>query len=130
MINIAELLQDPDFTQVIQVNRRIKGFVQTGPAAGEVTTDTVLRTVRMCVQPIKDADDLNVLPEGQRSNKNMKFYAAEVLYCDDGDQPSGTGQAIFDTVVWSNEKYKLLHVRFWKDYGYWEAIGVNSERLS
>ena len=129
MINIAELLQDPDFTQLIQVSRRSTGFVQTGPSAGEVTTDTVLRTIRMCVQPIKDADDLNVLPEGQRSNKNMKFYASEQLYCDDGDQPTGSGQAVFDTVLWSGEKYKLLHVRFWKDYGYWEAIGVNSERL-
>lgn len=129
MINIAELLRDPDFTQLIQVNRRLNSFVSSGDAAGEVQIDMVLRTVRMCVQPVKDPNDLNVLPEGQRSNKMMKFYASEVLYCDDGDQASGSGQAVFDVVLWNNEEYKLLHVRYWADYGYWEAIGINSERL-
>lgn len=129
MINIAELLKDPDFTQLVQVNRRTNSFVSSGGAAGEVQIDTVLRTVRMCVQPLKDADDLSVLPEGQRSSKMMKFYAAEVLYCDDGDQATGSGQAVFDMVMWNGEKYKLLHIRYWSDYGYWEAIGVNSERL-
>lgn len=129
MINIAELLKDPDFTQMIDVYRRVNSFVESGPTAGEVQITTVLRQIRMCVQPVKDPDDLNVLPEGQRSNKTMKFYSSEILYCDDGDQSIGSGQAVFDMVMWGGGKYKLMHVRFWSDYGYWEAIGVNSERL-
>jgi hypothetical protein len=129
VLNIAELLSDPDFVQNVVVNRRINQMITTGDAAGEVTIETFLLTVPMCVQPIKDADDLLVLPEGQRSSKMMKFYSLQALHCDDGDPPSGSNDAIFDVVQWGNEKYKLLHVRNWSDYGYYEAIGVNSERL-
>lgn len=129
MLNIAELLTDPDFVQNVTINRRVNQLVTTGDAAGEVTIDTFLLTVPMCVQPIKDADDLLVLPEGQRSNKMMKFYSLQPMYCDDGDLPAGSADARFDVVQWGTEKYKLLHVRNWSDYGYYEAIGVNSERL-
>lgn len=129
MINIAELLNDPDFVQDVVVNRRVNHLVTTGDAAGEIAIDTFLLTVPMCVQPVKDADDLNVLPEGQRSAKSMKFYSLQALHCDDGDLAAGADNAIFDVVQWNGEKYKLLHVRVWADYGYYEAIGVNSERL-
>jgi hypothetical protein len=129
VLNIAELLTDPDFVQNVTINRRVNQLVTTGDAAGEVTISTFLLTVPMCVQPIKDADDLLVLPEGQRSNKMMKFYSLQAMYCDDGDLPAGATDARFDVVQWGTEKYKLLHVRNWSDYGYYEAIGVNSERL-
>lgn len=129
MLNIAELLTDPDFVQNVVVNRRVNQMITTGDAAGEVTIETFLLTVPMCVQPIKDADDLLVLPEGQRSSKMMKFYSLLALHCDDGDQATGSADAMFDVVQWGSEKYKLLHVRNWSDYGYYEAIGVNSERL-
>ena len=129
MINIAELLSDPDFVQNVVVNRRVNQLVTTGPGAGEVTITTFLVTIPMCVQPVKDPDDLNVLPEGQRSNKTMKFYSLQALHCDDGDQSAGAADAVFDVVQWNGEKYKLLHVRSWADYGYYEAIGVNSERV-
>lgn len=129
MINIAELLNDPDFVQDVVVNRRVNHLVTTGAGAGEVTITTFLVTIPMCVQPVKDPDDLNVLPEGQRSNKTMKFYSLQALHCDDGDQSSGAADAVFDVVQWNGEKYKLLHVRSWADYGYYEAIGVNSERV-
>jgi len=129
MLNIAELLSDPDFVQSVVVNRRVNQLVTTGDAAGEIGIQTFLLSVNMCVQPVKDPDDLNVLPEGQRSSKMMKFYSLVALHCDDGDLPSGSTDAIFDVVQWNGEKYKLLHVRNWADYGYYEAIGVNSERL-
>ena len=115
MINIAELITDPDFAQSYTVVRSVGGWVQ----GRFVKTEQSL----LFTGPIIAANqkEVNMLPEGDRVAGMMVFYTT-------ADNPFLMSrvegeEGLSDQPIWRGDRYKLLQVYQYDDYGYQKAIG-------
>jgi hypothetical protein len=113
MINIAELINDPDFVQNYTVYRKDATWSE-----GETTqTETKLKFTGVVVAA--NTRDVNMLPEGDRIAGLMVFYTTT-------DKPfyptRSTGTS--DEILWRGDRYKLMQVYPYDDYGYVKAIGT------
>jgi hypothetical protein len=114
MINMAELITDPDFAQSYVIVRSsgafaLGGFISTPfsiPAVGPI----VLATER----------DLDQVTEGDRVTGAMKFYSLGPIY----QTRAGDNPGLSDTIHWRGDNYRIAKVFPYVDYGWYEAIGV------
>ncbi len=70
---------------------------------------TTLRFTGIIQSP--SPEQLDFLPEGERRNGTIVIYTKERLYLTEG-------HSVSDEVLWRGEKYKVIHVDRWDDYGY------------
>jgi hypothetical protein len=129
VINIAEIINDPDFAQEYTIKRDSGQFgpggwqpnITTIPAYGPVT--------------VADANTLDMIPEGDRPKGAMSFYSTTEIYETHTNNPKygqggagqggyGGSQGTSDQIWWRNQKYRVSKVFPWADYGYWHAVGV------
>lgn len=121
MLSISEILYDPDFSQNFTVNRRT-GTWQAGRFA---ETDQPVLTLTGVVIPAS-AKEIMQFPEGDRDVGMMKFYSDQQMYVthrDDGSGNAGTS----DEIVWNGQRYRVVNVNQYSDYGYYCAFGVYME---
>jgi len=110
MINVAELIHDPDFVQSFTVFRKTGEWVDGEWIPGE-------KEIRMQgVVVAANTKDLLQVPEGDRVKGVMAFYATEPLLV---THEKGTA----DEVVWHGERYRLFQIWPYVDYGYYKALG-------
>jgi hypothetical protein len=128
MIEIAELLSDPDFVQQIPVTRIAGYYSSDADTMGNWMPTEQSLLVTASVQPIKNPDQLNVLPEGQRTGNFVRVYTATPLYATDDDSRED-GQ-IIDFITWRGSQYKIIYRKDYLDYGYCMCIGVASGRAT
>lgn len=126
MLNVSELFSCGELTQVVKCKTYKPTFINSGDAAGEVTMDTTERNIVVCAQPVQPKE-LEMLPEGMRTQDSVKFYSPQALTAASGDT-DGVPTS-FDVVYWGGMRYKVVKVWDWSNHGYWEAIGVNAEGL-
>lgn len=109
MIDVAELMQDPDLAQAFQVERSGGAFVEGEwiPAAPVVSTKTGI------VQPAKREDTLAMLPEGVRLGNMIVVYCDEELRIDNADTQRS------DVIVWHGNPYRVIAAKPWRDHGFW-----------
>ena len=117
MINIAEMMSDPDFAQ------EYSGIRTTGTwVNGKFVTSSV--NVYF-YGPITAANvkDIQMLPEGDRVSGLMVFYTPEdnPFYV---SQNNAEIEGISDYLIWRGNRYKVLQVYPYDDYGYMKAIGT------
>lgn len=117
MIDVSELMSDPDFAQ------SYIGYRKTGNWIEGVFTET--ESVINFYGPITVANtkDINMLPEGDRVIGLMVFYTTSdnpFLITRNKDGSLGTS----DQPVWENERYKIMQVFPYNNYGYMKAIGT------
>lgn len=111
MINVAELMRDPDLAQPFQIERSVGSFNE-----GEwmPTAPTVLNMVGI-VQPATREDQLAILPEGSRLVEMIVVFCDQELRIDNAqDQRS-------DVVVWHGNLYRVVASKHWSDHGYWQV---------
>ena len=113
MINVEELILDPDFGQTYTVTRSVGTF---GPG-GFQNRQTQFRIFGV-IEPIT-AKDLEQVPEGDRVIGLMTFYSTVPLYI-----TSVENSGLSDQITWSNEQWRIQQVLEWADFGYWKAFGV------
>lgn len=110
MINIAEIIHDPDFCQPYTLYRKTTVFVGGRPKTSEKAIP------RSGVIVAANTKDLLQVPEGDRSKGIMAVYDTEPLLV---TNETGTS----DEFLWQGERYRLFQVWPYKDYGYYKALG-------
>lgn len=110
MINVAEIINDPDFVQPYTLVRKTSVFV-----GGRTKTEEKLIPRKGIISAAKSKDLLQV-PEGDRVKGIVVVYDTEPLQV-----TSEAGTA--DEAIWHSERYRLFQVWPYKDYGYYKALG-------
>lgn len=115
MIDVSELMDDPDLSQAFQIKRRAGGFLNEGRWISGA--ETILDRVGI-IQPSKAADVLQFLPEGERSNTVITIHSKQdILMAKSSGQES-------DVVIWNGRQYRVAYSKPWELYGYWFAMAV------
>lgn len=112
MIDVAELMNDPDFAQPFQVRRQAGHFDE-----GEWINDppTLIDLVGV-IQPAKADDVIKLAPEGTRLSDAISVYCAQELLIDDAEDSRS------DVIVWRGRSYRVMARRQWVDFGFWQVI--------
>ena len=114
MINVSELLSDPDFAQSFTINRSTGAFV----LGGWQSSTTAL--ARFGVVTVAKERDLEQLPEGDLVSGGMLFFSTKEIFLSTG----GTAAGASDTITWRGDTYRMAKVWPYGDFGYWKALGV------
>ena len=127
MINVSELISDPDFSVKYKVHRKTSKLFK-----GRIVGGEKILVYHGIVQPAS-ADDLEQLPEGDRQMGLMKFFCTppnelhlttpERIENTDGKMESIT---ISDKVEYEGVLYKLISVSNWGRNGYIKAFGCRT----
>ena len=119
MINISELITDPDFNQNFNVIRTTGTYV-----TGRFTTTTTTIAFTGVIDPLNTKDMLQ-LPEGDTIKGAINVYTLAALNTTQATT-AGAG-TLPDEVVWMGENYKVLNVKNYADYGYYKATAVRKK---
>lgn len=110
MINVAELIHDPDLCQPYTLYRKATAWLAGRPRQKEVALS------RSGVIVPASSKDLLQVPEGDRTKAIIAVYDTELLLV---TNETGTS----DEVIWHNERYRLFQGWPRDDYGYYKALG-------
>jgi len=111
VIDVSELMRDPDFAQPFLIERTDGVFDE-----GEwLPTAPVIIDRIGIIQPAKREDTLAVLPEGVRLGAMIVVYCDEELRIDDSEDRRS------DVIVWNGHPYRVVAAKSWADHGYWQA---------
>lgn len=111
MINVSEVITDPDFAQPYMVYRQFGEWER-----GHWKSADEKRIRVTGVVTVADAKTLEQLPEGDRITGLMCFYATQELF-------ETREEGISDQIEWRGERYKVKRVFPYGDYGYYKAVG-------
>ena len=114
MINVGELLTDPDFAQAFTIKRSSGAFGLGGflAAISNVRGGGVIT--------VATEEDLMQVPEGDRVTGAMMFYSQKPIYA----TRAGATAGLSDLIVWRGQTYRIAKVFPYQDYGFFKAIGV------
>jgi hypothetical protein len=124
MINVRELITDPDFASSCTVIRT-RGKWQRGRFT---ITEQKNIIYRGAVQPAR-VKELEQMPEGDRRRGVMKFFCRPpmVLHITNDSQPDGDDELISDEIMFNGARYRITQVADWSNNGYIRAFGVLTE---
>ena len=117
MIDVGELIVDSDFAQVYIVLRPA-GIWSRGRYV--ITGQEQLQFLGPVLPA--NAREINTVPEGDRVTGMMTFYTPSAKPFKLSRDNSEEGMS--DQVLWHGERYKLIQVFSYEDFGYQKAIGV------
>lgn len=120
MISVMEIVTDADFAQHYTVTRLNGSWV----GGRFVETPTTVSFYGPIIAA--NEQDISVLPEGDRVNGLMVFYTTldnPFLISRASDGQLGTS----DQPNWRGNKYRILRVFDYSDYGYQKAMGTRTD---
>lgn len=122
MINLAEVVNDPDFAQAFSIARSQGGEFDDSGVWQDVTVDVAMYGV---IQPAT-AKELLQVPEGDRVKEVKSFHSSQQMFLTRTTEVLDPNAAISDLVTWSTtgEQYRLVKLYPWQDFGYYKALGV------
>lgn len=117
MLNVGKVILSPRFAQAFTVYRQNGGYVKSRWKAGTEQPLTFYGAVYPATM-----QDVYQTPEGDRIRGEMVFcsHADAPLYTTRAGEEAGTS----DQVEWHGERYKIMQVTPWRDFGYYKAIAV------
>lgn len=122
MIDISELIDDPDFAAPFSVKRVTNSVTESGPGAGELApTWVAVGPYTGVIQPNGSPDVLLVLPEGLRGDRAISIWARERLY--NGGDGEGRDE-LSDYVTHDGTLWRVFATKNWAQHGYWQAWAV------
>ncbi|MBG9773565.1 hypothetical protein [Brevibacillus laterosporus] len=110
MINVSEVITDPDFAQSFVVHRKSNTWAGGRSVPSEIPINMT------GIVTVADAKTLEQLPEGDRVTGLMCFYSIQELFT---TREQGTS----DQIEWRKELYRVKQVFPYGDYGYYKAVG-------
>lgn len=110
LINVGEVVVDPDLAQPFTILRSAGIFVN----GVWKSTETKLQTIG--VISVASEGEVNMLPEGD------VILGARVFHTDQPIFKTQEGKGSSDILIWRDQKYRVLRVAQYQDYGYWRAI--------
>ena len=114
MINVSDIVADPDFATPLTVTRS-KGVFALGGWSNTVTTLTLTGAANTA-----SGDDLRQVPEGDRVAGAMTFYVTAPVYV----TRSGSAAGLSDQITYGGTTFRLVKVSNRAANGFWKAIGV------
>lgn len=118
MINVAELIDDPDFAQPNGITViREKWSIENHQSVIAETQFNVPGIIT-----VENFKELDVRPEFERNTEAINIYTQEKLYTT-GDYP-GDGEFVSDKILWHGEPYRIYSVQEDSDYGFFRAIAA------
>lgn len=115
MINVAELITDPDFATTFTRERVDGGFVN----GRWVNNAPVQLSVVGIIQPATSPDDLEPLPEGERANEAIRIWSLIEIRKGDGES------VLSDYVIFGGNKYRVYAVKPWALNGFYQSFAVS-----
>lgn len=116
MIDLSDIVNDPDFAQAYTVTRTSGSFGQGGYIPGSPTQIAFWGII----QPASE-EDLQQIPEADRTLGMMSFISTDQMYKTRVNSDGSSG--LSDTIVWNGQTYKIVGTWPWKDFGFWKAVG-------
>jgi hypothetical protein len=116
MIDVSEVVNDPDLAQAFMIQRSTQGAFLFG--VWQTKQETV-----PCYGPVRPASsrEINMLPEGDRVGEIKAFWSSTPLY---GTRATtGKGESS-DILVWNGLYYRVLQVFQSQDNGFYKALAV------
>lgn len=106
MIAIGYVLSDPRIAQTVTVERVAGNFSD----AGVYQSSSAEISITGVIQPASADDVLDLALEGQRIDNFIRIY-------------SPTELQMTDVIQWHDNRYKIVRLKDWSDFGYWFGIG-------
>lgn len=116
MIDVSDIINDPDFATRLTVTRS-QGVFARGGWQSTSTTLTV-----MGVANTSSGNDLEQLEEGDRVTGNMTFYSTQPLYA----TRAGASAGLSDLITYKGDTYRLAKVWDRSANGFFKAVGVRT----
>lgn len=120
MINLSELVGDPDFCQPsgLTVLRSTGHF---GPNGWDDERATLI--VSPVIAYPSSAKELEQLPEGDRVKGNVTFVTRTELFV----THSGSSSGVSDLIMWGGRGYRILNCMPYSDFGFFVSLGVRTD---
>lgn len=120
MINVSELIGDPDFTQPngVTVIRRPCTVVNHRPSV----TETQIKVTGV-ITIAKDRD-LQMLPEADRTEEAINVFTYKPLFTTGREDEEAVQNYLSDVVVWQGNRYKVMNCMDDAQYGFCKSIAV------
>lgn len=118
LLNIAELVQDPDFQQSFIINR----------ITGDFNNDGIFETTEQqlmfsgVISPRKTRD-MKQDPQGDQIEGMIDIYTNDPIYTTVLGNVNEDSK-LSDEVEWRREKYRITQVENFTDFGYYHAIAI------
>jgi hypothetical protein len=125
MINLGELITDPDFMQSFSVYRTTGSFVKGAWVAAE-PKEFEMKGVITPASP----KEINQLPEGDRISGAISVYTRDRVYSTDSSATVSrrTGQGVIsDKIIWKGEYYKVYALSDYSDYGFYNVVAARTK---
>lgn len=114
MIDLSEVLFDPDFTQQFTVYRQHGSW--SGGRWSVVNEETIIMDgIVLHV----DASELVQVPEGDRIRGIMEFISTREIFVTWAE-----GAITSDQIFWSGDRFRVFRVHNFEDYGFYEGLGI------
>lgn len=124
MIDVTEVLMDPDFVTNFTVIRTTSGWV------GGRFTEKKKENLRYSfpAHPATEKE-LEQLPEGDRSKEVMTFFCVrpKSFYLSEPVMPEGdenNEDIVYDFIHYKGNCYKLIKIKDWNSHGWMRGYGV------
>jgi hypothetical protein len=117
MIDVSELMSDPDFAQTIII-RRVppgSGFKNEGEWR---EADRVPIEITAIIQPASSEDLTEFNLEGTELKGGIRIWADQELHVHEDDEKRN------DIIIWNRSEYHVIARKPWKDFGYWKALAI------
>jgi hypothetical protein len=120
MLNVSRVLQNPHFRQTFRVYRsegefRLGGWVEIAQSPEYFEMSGVAWP--------SSAKEIQQVPEGDRIQGMHTFATIDPLYVTHASGIPGTS----DQLEWNGERYRLLQILNFNDYGFNVAVGARLE---
>lgn len=116
LLNVGELISDPDFNQSFSVTRRSGQWENGRFIPGEEIINT-----SGIIDP-QDTSELDITnPDGSLIQGRIKIYTNTKLYLTSLN-PGGNNNYISDEVNWQGHAYSIILDNNYSDYGYYGYV--------
>ena len=114
MIDVSEIINDPDFCQSFTVYRDSGSWIE-----GRWVSSTSTLSMSGVIS-VASAKELNQVPEGDRVEGAIVIHTTDQIYATRAASPAG----ISDKIEWNGELYKIIQMYPYSDYGFYKAIAT------
>lgn len=119
MLDLSRVVSGSLLTESFTIQRSSGSFVLGGYA----TASTAVQGFG--VVSVANAQDLQMLPEGDRVTGAMVFHSQAPLYETILDTSMASAvQRFSDVILWNGSQYRIVQVSPYPNRNYWRAVGV------
>jgi hypothetical protein len=115
MINVEEVVMDPDLTQAFDVYRNYGSFKPGGWSEDDESVITMMGVVS-----VSAPKDLQQVPEGDRVMGARTFHTNREIFVTRNTDDPGTS----DRILYDGEFWRVAQVSPYGQYGYWKAVAI------